>query len=243
MAQRLSKKKKQRQTKDMEHIVNTKFAMKKIHPMTKTQSTFFDSYSKGYNIAGIGTAGTGKTFLSMYLALKDVMETNIYSKIVIVRSAVQSRDQGFMPGNLHEKMSYYETPYQNIVNELFDRGDAYEILKKKKMIEFMSSSFVRGLTLDNSIIIVDEAQNMNYGELSSIITRVGENSRIVFCGDTKQDDLKGTKNKNDVSGLVSFLSVLYRMDSFDVVKFSINDVVRSGIVKEYIIAEEQMEVA
>ena len=160
MKKRLSRKKTRQVERDMDHIVNNKFTMKRINPITETQHQLFDSYNSGQNIAAIGSAGTGKTYVSLYLALQDVMKNNEYEKIIIVRSAVQSREQGFMPGSLTEKMAYYETPYMDIVSDLFQRGDAYGIMKQKGMIQFMSTSFVRGLTFDNSIIIFDEAHNI-----------------------------------------------------------------------------------
>jgi phosphate starvation-inducible protein PhoH len=240
---RLSRKEKRRAERDLDHMVNIlnqKFSMRPIKPITKTQETLFDSYKHGYNIAAIGTAGTGKTMCAVYLALNDVLQNDRYERVIIIRSAVQTRDQGFMPGSLKEKIAYYETPYIDIVNDLFGRPDAYQILKQKGSVEFMSSSFVRGLTFDNAVIIVDECQSMTYHELDSIITRVGESSKIIYCGDMKQDDLKGSKNRNDVSGLRDFVRVLEKIRSFDVVEFGINDIVRSGLVKEYIIAKEQL---
>jgi phosphate starvation-inducible PhoH-like protein len=166
------------------------------------------------------------------------MNKDEYDQVIIVRSAVQTREQGFMPGSQAQKEAVYATPYSDIVNDLFGRGDAWEILKQKNQVRFMTSSFVRGLTFDNSIIIVDECQSMTYHELDSIITRVGETSKIIFCGDTAQDDLAGNRHRNDISGLQSFTKVLNRVDSFSVIKFGIEDIVRSGLVKEYIIAKE-----
>lgn len=212
--------------------------MRKIRPITATQSDLFESYNEGYNLAAIGTAGTGKTMCATYLALNDVLQKGEYEKVVIIRSAVQTREQGFMPGTQAQKEAVFEAPYNDIVNDLFERKDAYNLMKAKGMIEFKTSSFVRGLTFDNAIIIVDECQSMTYHELDSIITRVGESSKIVFCGDTKQDDLATSKNRADVTGLHDFLKVLYAIPSFDVVRFGVNDIVRSGLVKEYILAKE-----
>lgn len=211
-----------------------------IQPITDTQEKLFDSYDSQFNIAAIGTAGTGKTMCALYLALSDVMELPEYDKVIIIRSAVQTREQGFMPGSKAQKEAVYTIPYVDIVNNLFGRGDAWEQLKQKNIIDFMTSSFVRGLTFDNSIIVVDECQSMTYHELDSIITRVGENSRIIFCGDTAQDDLTQSKHKTDVSGLHDFLKVLDKIPSFDVIKFNTTDIVRSGLVKEYIIAKETL---
>lgn len=236
---RLTRRQKRQHETEVENVLNKKFAMKRISAMTQNQQKVIDAYEEGYHLANIGSAGTGKTYLSMALALEEVMESENFQQIIIVRSAVQSRDQGFMPGSLSDKMGYYETPYQDIVNDLFGRGDAYQILKSKGMLKFMSTSFVRGLTFDKSIIIVDECQNMRYDELRTVMTRVGESSRIIFCGDTKQDDLACSKNRLDTSGLAGFMRILRRMNkSFDIIEFTVDDIVRSGIVKEFIIAEE-----
>lgn len=241
---RLTRRQKRQQGTEIENILNKKFAMKRISPMTKNQEKVIKAYKEGYHIANIGSAGTGKTYLSMALALEEVLESENYEQLIVIRSAVQSREQGFMPGSLAEKMGYYETPYQDIVNDLFERSDAYQIMKGKGMLKFMSTSFVRGLTFDNAIIIVDECQNMRYDELRTVMTRVGESSKIIFCGDTRQDDLACSKNRLDVSGLGNFLRILRSMsDNFRVVEFTIEDIVRSGIVKEFIIKEEELELA
>lgn len=243
---RLSRREKQRQQRDQEHMVgilNQNFGMRHINPLTPTQEDMFKSYQKGNNIAAIGTAGTGKTMCAMYLALNDVLRKGGYEQIIVVRSAVQTREQGFMPGSKEQKEALYSVPYSDIVNDLFGRGDAYQILKQKGMVKFMTSSFVRGLTFDNSIIIVDECQSMTYHELDTIITRVGESSKIVFCGDTRQDDLATSRNRAEVSGLKEFLRVIKRVNSFDTIQFTPEDIVRSGLVKEYILAKERIQVA
>lgn len=240
---RLSRKERRQQQREADHMVgilNQKFSMRQINPLTPAQSDMFESYYDGYNLAAIGTAGTGKTMCATYLALNDVLQKGEYEKVVIIRSAVQTREQGFMPGSKAQKEAVFEGPYTDIVNDLFGRGDAYQVLKAKGMIQFMSSSFVRGLTFDNSIIIVDECQSMTYHELDTIITRVGESSKIIFCGDTKQDDLQQSRNRADISGLFDFIRVLRNIPSFDVVNFTVNDIVRSGLVKEYILAKEQL---
>lgn len=237
-SRRMSSKEKRRQERDLNHVVNNKFSMRKIDAITDTQEDFFESYRRGYNIAAIGTAGTGKTMCALYLGLLDILSSPEYERLIVIRSAVQTREQGFMPGSKTQKEAVFTVPYSDIINDLFQRGDAWEILKQKNMVQFMTSSFVRGLTFDNSIIIVDECQSMTYHELDSIITRVGESSKIVFCGDTKQDDLQGSRNRNDVSGLIDFIKVLQKIPSFDVINFGIDDIVRSGLVKEYIIAKE-----
>lgn len=243
-AKRFTRRQKRQQAVETESVVNKKFNMKRIQPMTDTQKELFLSYKSGKNIANIGSAGTGKTYVSLYLALEEVLENEEYERVIIIRSAVQSREQGFMPGSLTDKMGYYETPYIDIVNDLFGRVDAYQIMKQKNQVQFMSTSFVRGLTFDNAIIIVDECQNMTYQELDTVITRVGESSKIVFCGDMKQDDLKISKHRQDVSGLKDFIRVVSTMQDFTVVEFTTDDIVRSGLVKQYLIAKErELEVA
>lgn len=242
---RLTKTKRSQIERETDYLLDTKFGMKRIEPITKTQTALFEGWSNGKNILAVGSAGTGKTYISLYLALKDVMARNQYKEIIIIRSSVQSREQGHMPGDAKEKMAHFEAPYVDIVNDLFERADAYGIMKQKNMIRFMSTSFIRGLTFNDALIIVDECQNMRWDELRTIMTRVGDNSRIIFCGDTKQDDLACSKNRLDVSGLRHFKKVIDRMSSncFETVEFTIDDIVRSGVVKEFIIAEEQLELA
>jgi phosphate starvation-inducible protein PhoH len=203
-------------------------------PLTHNQLIAFES-SK--NLVLCGVAGTGKTYISLYISLDDLYK-KLYEKIVLVRSAVSTREMGFLPGSEKEKSAVYEEPYKNICNELFERGDAYEILKKSSMVNFMTTSFIRGVTLRNATIIVDECQNMSFHELDSIITRVGEGCRIIFCGDFKQTDF--TEKSRERSGLPDFLKVLRAMEDFDIIDFTVTDIVRSGFVKKYIIAKEDL---
>jgi len=238
LERRLSRKEKRRNESQTNYIVNNRFNMRGIEPLTPSQEEFFDDYDRGYNIAAIGTAGTGKTMCAMYLGLRDILSKPEYEKLIIVRSAVQTREMGFMPGNKQQKEAVFTTPYADVCVDLFQRGDAWDILKQKNMVEFTTSSFVRGLTFYNSVIIVDECQSMTLHELDSIITRVGMCSKIIFCGDTKQDDLQLSRNRADVTGLPAFIQILEKIPSFRVVNFGINDIVRSGLVKEYILAKE-----
>ena len=212
-----------------------------IEPITDNQKKLFDSYAEGKHLVAYGTAGTGKTFISLYNALSDVLdETTPYERIYLVRSLVSTREIGFLPGDHEDKADIYQIPYKNMVKYMFQMpSDAdfemlYGNLKAQDSIKFWSTSFIRGTTLDNAIIIVDEFQNLNFHELDSIITRVGENSKIVFCGDASQTDLVKT---NDRNGIHDFLNILRKMPSFDIIEFGIDDIVRSGLVKEYIIAK------
>ena len=212
-----------------------------IEPITNNQKRLFDSYAEDKHLVAYGTAGTGKTFISLYNALADVLdESTPYEKIYLVRSLVSTREIGFLPGDHEDKADIYQIPYKNMVKYMFqmptdaDFEMLYGNLKSQETIKFWSTSFIRGTTLDNAIVIVDEFQNLNFHELDSIITRIGENSRIIFCGDASQTDLVKT---NDRNGIHDFLNVLRKMPSFDIIEFGIDDIVRSGLVKEYIIAK------
>jgi phosphate starvation-inducible protein PhoH len=212
--------------------------IRRISPITDNQEKAFESFNYNKNMLLHGVAGTGKTFISLYLALKDTLDTRRGSQSVqIIRSVVPTRDMGFLPGNQKEKAKAYEEPYYSICNELFGRGDAYDILKQKKIIEFSTTSFIRGLTFNNTTVIVDECQNMSWHELDSVITRLGENSRIVFCGDFRQSDFRHNEDK---SGIHDFMRVIKTMDSFDFVEFDQEDIVRSALVKEYIISKLEL---
>ena len=212
--------------------------LRHIFPITDNQEKAFESFSYNKNILLHGVAGTGKTFISLYLALKDALDMRQGNQNVqIIRSVVPTRDMGFLPGNQKEKSKAYEEPYYSICNELFDRGDAYDILKRKGILEFSTTSFIRGLTFNDTTVIVDECQNMTWHELDSVITRLGENSRIVFCGDFRQSDFLWNKDK---SGIHDFMKVIKTMDSFDFIEFDQDDIVRSALVKEYIISKLEL---
>lgn len=210
-------------------LAGVNFELREIEPLTRNQLKAFESDK---NLVLHGLAGTGKTFISSYLAYDDMTKGD-YQKLVIIRSAVPTRDIGFLPGTEKEKASVYEEPYKDIAIDLFQRGDAYEILKNKSMVHFMTTSFIRGITLRDTVIIIDECQNMSFHELDSIITRIGENCRVMFCGDFRQADLKA-------NGLQDFIRVLKRMDKFTFVEFEVEDIVRSDFVKQYIISKYEL---
>lgn len=213
--------------------------MIEVSPLTKTQTDLFYSYNSGFPlILNMGCAGTGKTFLSLYLAFRDVLGSTPYDRVTLVRSAVPSRDVGFLPGTLEDKMGVYESPYEAICDQIFEYKKNYENLKRLGYIDFMSSSYVRGLTLDNTIIVADECQNYSTQEFNSIMTRVGENSRIIFCGDMAQTDL--WYSRKDVSGMNGFIDIAEQMKNAVIHRFEIDDICRSGIIREYLVAKEQM---
>ena len=213
--------------------------IKKIEPITDNQQVFFDKYQAQQNLVAYGCAGTGKTFITLYNALMDVLDPKTpYEKIYIVRSLVPTREIGFLPGDHEDKSSLYQIPYKNMVMYMFEMPtDAdfemlYGNLKTQGTISFWSTSFLRGTTLDNAIVIVDEFQNLNFHELDSIITRVGENCKIHFCGDAAQSDLVKTNERN---GILDFMKILAAMPEFESIEFGVDDIVRSGLVKSYIL--------
>ena len=207
------------------------FTLTEVKPKTEAQKMMIEGYLQGQNVVAFGSAGSGKSFIACYLALKDLIEKE-KDKIIIVRSAVTTRDQGFLPGTLEEKSAVYQIPYVNIVNDICQNGAAWEILTKKGTIQFLTTSYVRGITLDDAVIIVDEFQNMDPEELESVMTRVGENTQIILCGDTRQSDLKRKRQESCFSWL---MKVSEKMPTwFDTVRFLPSDIVRSGFVRELI---------
>jgi predicted ribonuclease YlaK len=212
-----------------------------IDPLTDNQKKLFDSYAEQKHLVAYGCAGTGKTFCLLYNALKEVLdEKSPFEKVYIVRSLVPTREIGFLPGSHDDKADIYQIPYKNMVKYMFQMpSDAdfemlYGNLKAQETIKFWSTSFLRGVTLDNCIVIVDEFANLNFHELDSIITRVGENCKIMFSGDATQSDLIKTSEKN---GIIDFMKVLRKMPSFDIIEFGVDDIVRSGLVRQYLIAK------
>ncbi len=223
------------------HPINTD-AMTKISPLTDNQTKIFKAWDEGKHLFIYGAAGTGKTFCALYKALYDCLKaTPSYDNVYIVRSLVATREIGFLPGDHEDKSSLYQIPYKNMVKYMFEMGsdqefDAlYGALKAQETIKFWSTSFLRGVTLDNAVIIIDEMQNLNFHELDSIITRVGENTRIVFCGDAMQSDLTKTNEKN---GIHDFMRILETMeDDFELIEMGVDDICRSGLVRNYLIAK------
>ena len=215
-----------------------------IKPITDNQKLVFETWKQKKNQFLFGCAGTGKTFVSLYLALQDVMNLQTkYDKVVLVRSLIPTREIGFLPGDEEDKAALYQVPYANMVQFMFQQPNEqafnmlYDKLKQQGSLYFLSTSFLRGLTFDNSIIIVDECQNLNFHELDTIITRVGQDSKIVFCGDFGQSDLSKTSEKN---GLHDFLRILEEMEEFNCVEFDIGDIVRSGFVRNYLIQKTKL---
>ena len=215
-----------------------------IQPVTDNQEWMFNEYALGKNLLLHGVAGTGKTFITLYNALREVLDENTpYDKIYIVRSLVPTREIGFLPGDHEDKSSLYQIPYKNMVRYMFSMPDdnsfemLYDNLRAQETISFWSTSFIRGVTLDNAIIIVDEFSNLNFHELDSIITRVGEDSKIMFCGDITQSDLTKESEK---SGISDFMKIIQNMEEFTCIEFGIPDIVRSGLVKSYLLSKYKL---
>ena len=223
--------------------INTEM-LRDIEPLTQNQQILFNSYGENKNIVAYGAAGTGKTFITLYNALRDVLDQETpYEKIYIVRSLVATREIGFLPGDHEDKSTLYQLPYKAMVKYMFEMPTEadfemlYGNLKAQETIDFWSTSFIRGTTFDKAIIIVDEYQNLNYHELDSIMTRVGQDSKIMFCGDATQSDLVKTNERN---GIVDFMRILRMMPSMELIEFGVEDIVRSGLVKEYILAKLEL---
>lgn len=229
----MSSKKRRRQQENKQQQKG--LTLRKIVPKTSSQQEVFEAFDDDKHLLLHGMAGTGKTFLAMYLGLKDVLENYSYNNVTIIRSTVPVREMGFLPGKEKEKFEPYEVPYRSICSELFNRGDAYDILKYKDTIRFESTAFTRGRTFINSLIIVDEINNLSFQELDTVMTRLGQGSRIIFCGDYRQTDFVLDRDKK---GLQKFIKILDCLTEFEHVEFFREDIVRSSIVKSYITARE-----
>ena len=217
------------------------FSLDKIEPLTDNQKITFEYYNKDKHLLLIGSSGTGKSFISIYLSMKEILESKQYEKLIIIRSVVPSHDMGFLPGSIKEKIKIFESPYRQIFTELFKRDDAYDYLTAKKMVEFISTSFLRGITFNNCVIIIDEVQNLEWNELYAIITRIGKNTKVIFCGDYRQSDLK-TSYRDDTrkDDILKFIDIIQHISQFKVIKFNHDDIIRSKLVKEFIIISENL---
>ena len=213
------------------------FTLQSIEPITETQEKVFAKFHNGEHLFLHGYAGTGKSYIACYLAIQELMNPPPqYKNLTVVRSVVPTRYIGFLPGTEEQKVEVYEAPYRSIFNSLFQRGDAYELLRKKSIVNFMTTSYIRGITLEDSLIIIDECQNMTFHELDSIITRVGDNCRVIFCGDFRQSDFQYSDER---TGLMQFISVVKHLEYFSFIEFNEDDIVRSELVKSYIIKKTE----
>ena len=206
-------------------------------PLTENQRKAFDAWADGDHLALIGTAGTGKTFLAMYLALELITDKVPEEKIVVFRSVVPTRDMGYLPGSVEEKKEVFETPYKNIVTELVGGDQPYKRITHTHQLEFMTTSYVRGITIDNAVVIVDEMQNMNFHELDSVMTRIGENCRVIFCGDYLQSDFK---EGGEREGILKFMRIVEQLKDFTTITFNWDDIVRSDFLRDYIMTKEML---
>jgi|SaaInl3SG_22_DNA_1037383.scaffolds.fasta_scaffold22629_4 predicted ribonuclease YlaK len=210
-----------------------------VEPLTPNQVKAFKAYEKNRSLVLAGSAGTGKTFMALSLALEDVLDRETsYDKVVIVRSIVPTRDIGFLPGNEDEKKDAYTGPYRSACSELFEDPEAFPKLVTANKVDFLSTSFIRGMTIQNSIVIVDEMQNLTFHELDSVITRIGQNCKFIMCGDYYQSDFDKERDKN---GILKFLEIIEQLRNFEVIEFTWEDIVRSDFVRDYIMTKEMLE--
>lgn len=216
------------------------FRLGDVRPLTRNQDFVFRAWDAGKNLFLHGMAGTGKTFISLYLGIRSALGRDDARRVYIVRSAVPTRDMGFLPGKASDKSEVYEAPYRAICSDLFGRADAYEVLKQKRVVEFVTTSYIRGITLSDCVVIVDEVQNLTLHELDSVITRAGENCRFIFLGDGRQTDFLRDSEK---AGLAKFMSIIGEMHSFELAEFGISDICRSEMVKDYIIEKDRQGIA
>ena len=213
--------------------------MIEIEPLTPNQVKAFKAYEQNKSLVLAGSAGTGKTFMALSMALEDVLDKETgFDKVVIVRSIVPTRDIGFLPGNEDEKKDAYTGPYRSAVTELFEDPEAWDKLKNSHKVEFLSTSFIRGMTLQNSVVIIDEMQNLTFHELDSVITRIGQNCKFIMCGDYYQSDFDKERDKN---GILKFLEIIEQLRNFEVIEFTWEDIVRSDFVRDYIMTKEMLE--
>jgi phosphate starvation-inducible PhoH-like protein len=214
--------------------------LEKIEPITDNQKKAFESWDKGYNLILTGSAGTGKTFIALYNAFREMLDKpDLYRRIMIMRSMVPTRDAGHLPGTKEEKEDPYKVPYKSICDEIFGYKGAYGKLTTANRLTFETTSYIRGATFDQTIIVVDEMQNLNFHELDSVITRVGNDCKIIFCGDYLQSDFKYNDDKD---GIIKFISIVEQMRFFRVVNFGWEDIVRSDLVRDYIMTKEMMNI-
>jgi phosphate starvation-inducible protein PhoH len=232
--------KEERKNRRKTKLMNYKYKLKSVQALNKKQKSAFRSYFEGDHLLLHGSAGTGKTYIALYLALNDLFKGEA-KQVLIIRSAVQGREVGHLPGSIEEKMANYEAPYIDIVDDLCQKRSAYSDLKKLDGVKFMSTSFIRGLTFTDTIVVLDEAQNLNKHELDSIMTRMGENSKLIVCGDFKQSDLDNNTRLKDKTGIRFLLKIAQKMRNFTLIEFTLQDVVRSGFVKEYLAWKEHLE--
>lgn len=217
----------------------------KYQPITKTQEKLFETFEEFPNKSMFlyGSPGTGKTFLATYLALQQILDnTTGFDKILYIRNPVQTGENiGFTPGTPEEKISLYEQPYASIFEEMFGWENSWQNCKKLGIVEFCIPNFLRGTTFKNTIVIVDECQSMSFHTINTIVTRIGQDSKIILCGDESQNDLIGNKYKNYEisSGFNKTLNIVKKITQhFSIIEFKTNDVIRSELVKDWIINSE-----
>ena len=205
-----------------------------IVPRSATQKKYIDSIKRYDMVIGIGPAGTGKTYLAMAMAVNALLKKHV-SRIILVRPAVEAGERlGFLPGDLYEKVNPYLRPLYDALFDMMDAEKAYRLIDKG-IIEIAPLAFMRGRTLNDSFVILDEAQNTTSEQMKMYLTRLGFNSKTVITGDITQIDLPQDK----VSGLIEIEGILKGIKDLCFVYFSEKDVVRHKLVQKIIRAYEK----
>ncbi len=207
-----------------------------ITPKSLAQKRYIDAIRKYDLVIGIGPAGTGKTYLAMAMAVASLMKQEV-ERIVLTRPAVEAGEKlGFLPGDIYEKVNPYLRPLYDALHDMMDFDRASKLVEKG-VIEVAPLAFMRGRTLNDSFVILDEAQNTGTEQMKMFLTRLGFSSKAVITGDITQVDLP----ENKVSGLIEIQGILKGIDGIEFVYFSDKDVVRHPLVQEIIKAYEKAE--
>jgi phosphate starvation-inducible protein PhoH len=235
--QRKQSRRQKRESKNTFAIAQQPLQLENIKPLTENQKKVFKEFTSGKHMLLHGCPGSGKSFLALYLGLREILTNpnTTYKKIILIRSAQSGKDMGFLPGSAKQKMAVYEEPYIGICAKLFGRQDAYHVLKGKGIIQFESTSFLRGVTFEDAIVIFDEFQNSPIQGATTVLSRVDDNCRVIVCGDSKQDDLTSERYKEE-SCAKTLIKIFSNMSGCSIVQFSVDDIVRSGFVKQLLMA-------
>jgi phosphate starvation-inducible PhoH-like protein len=226
MATRSGKKARRQQSNAPQNPIE--YGFKDVKPLNYIQEQYLDAIKQNDVVFGVGSAGTGKTYIAASYAAGELFHRRV-NKIILTRPNIETgRGLGFLPGELDEKYAPYLEPFDNVFQRSLGKG-FYEYALKNKDIEPRPIGFMRGATFDNAIVLVDEAQNLTKTELKMLLSRVGKNCKVILSGDPDQRDISN-------SGLEDAIKRLEQIEGVEVVRFLEQDIVRSRMCKQIIIA-------